>query len=349
MSLRSAALARLALFLAVLPLVGCFEDPQREEKLKWREEEVNAKEAGLVQREMALARDKQSLESLRLDLLAREKSVELLQKQLAEELEKSRRVRREIELRELRGPIPQITADRVLVVDAASDDVLFEKNADKRGAIASTTKLLTALLVIEAGDLDKELIVEQSDTQCAPVRLGIKAGEKYTRRQLLTAVLVKSSNDIAQALARDNAGSVEAFVAKMNAKCRELGLENSHYINPHGLPSTNDDEPYSTARDLAVIAKLCDQQPEIRKIVKLTHYSFKWPSGRVTELANTNRVLRNVSYCDGMKTGYTNAAGYCLVASGERNGRRRIVIVLNATEAGVWRDAQALLDWALKA
>ena len=99
MFLRSAVFARLALILAVLPLAGCFEDPQREEKLKWREEEVNAKEAGLVQREMALARDKQSLESLRLDLLAREKSVELLQKQLAEELEKSRRVRREIELR----------------------------------------------------------------------------------------------------------------------------------------------------------------------------------------------------------------------------------------------------------
>jgi D-alanyl-D-alanine carboxypeptidase (penicillin-binding protein 5/6) len=349
MSPRIDAFARLALLLIVLPLAGCFEDPQREEKLKWREEEVNAKEADLVQREMMLARDKQSLESLRLDLLAREKSVETLQKQLADELERTRRVRREIELRELRGPIPQLSADRVLVIDAASDEVLFEKNADKRGAIASTTKLLTALLVIESGDLDKEIIVEHSDTQCAPVRLGIKAGEKYTRRQLLTAVLVKSSNDIAQALARDNAGSVEAFVAKMNAKCRELGLENSHYVNPHGLPSTNDDEPYSTARDLAVIAKLCDKQPEIRKIVKMTSYSFRWPNGRVTELANTNRVLRNVSYCDGMKTGYTNAAGYCLVASGERNGRRRIVIVLNATENGVWRDAQALLDWALKA
>ncbi|HCN76691.1 MAG TPA: D-alanyl-D-alanine carboxypeptidase, partial [Verrucomicrobiales bacterium] len=207
----------------------------------------------------------------------------------------------------------------------------------------------TALLVVEAGDLDKEIIVEHSDTQCAPVRLGLKAGEKYTRRQLLTAVLVKSSNDIAQVLARDNAGSVEAFVAKMNARCVELGLQDSHYVNPHGLPSTNDDEPYSTARDLAVIAKLCDQQPEIRKIVKMQSYTFKWPNGRVTELSNTNRVLRNASYCDGMKTGYTNAAGYCLVASGERNGRRRIVIVLNDTEAGVWRDAQALLDWALKA
>jgi len=89
--------------------------------------------------------------------------------------------------------------------------------------------------------------------------------------------------------------------------------------------------------------------PEIREIVKLQSYQFKFATGKVTDLANTNRVLRTASYCDGMKTGYTNAAGYCLVASGERNGKRRIVVVLNDTEGGVWRDAQALLDWALKA
>lgn len=335
-------------FLAMTTLTGC-DDPEREAKLKWREEEVNVKEADVVRREAALTKEKQILEGSRLDLLARQQGVDLLQKQLAAEVEKTKRVRQEIELKQLRGPIPQVSAERVIVVDAASDEVLWEKNADKRGAIASTTKLLTALLVVEAGDLDKIITVEQSDTQCAPVRLGLKTGEQYTRRQLLTAVLVKSSNDIAQVLARDNAGSVEAFATKMNARCQQLGLQNSHYVNPHGLPSTNGDEPYSTARDLSVIARACDKLPDIRQIVKLTSYTFKWPSGKVTELANTNRVLRSTSYCDGMKTGYTNAAGYCLVASGERNGKRRIVVVLNDTEGGVWRDAQALLDWALKA
>ncbi len=335
-------------FLAMTTLTGC-DDPEREAKLKWREEEVNVKEADVVRREAALTKEKQILEGSRLDLLAKQQGVDLLQKQLAAEVEKTKRVRQEIELKQLRGPIPQVSAERVIVVDAASDEVLWEKNADKRGAIASTTKLLTALLVVEAGDLDKIITVEQSDTQCAPVRLGLKTGEQYTRRQLLTAVLVKSSNDIAQVLARDNAGSIEAFATKMNARCQQLGLQNSHYVNPHGLPSTNGDEPYSTARDLSVIARACDKLPDIRQIVKLTSYTFKWPSGKVTELANTNRVLRSTSYCDGMKTGYTNAAGYCLVASGERNGKRRIVIVLNDTEGGVWRDAQALLDWALKA
>lgn len=334
--------------LAALTLTGC-EDPEREAKIKWREEEVNAKEANIIQREAQIIKDKQILEGNRLDLLAKMKSVELEKKQVAEEHEKTKRLNREFEIKKLRGPIPSISADRVIVIDPASEDVLFEKNPDKRGAIASTTKLLTALLVVETGDLDQIITVEQSDTQCAPVRLGLKAGEKYSRRQLLTAVLVKSSNDIAQALARDNAGSVEAFVAKMNARCAELGLKDSHYVNPHGLPSTTGDDPYSTARELSVIARACDKLPEIRKIVKLQSYKFVFPSGKVTDLANTNRVLKSASYCDGMKTGYTNAAGYCLVASGERNGKRRIVVILNDTEGGVWRDAQALLDWALKA
>lgn len=334
--------------LALLPLTGC-DDPQREQKLVWREDEVNKKEADVIRREMEVAKEKQVLEGTRLDLLAKEKNVAILQKQLADEVEKTKRIRREVEIRELRGPIPQISAERVIVIDTATDEILFEKNPDKHGAIASTTKLLTALLIVEAGDLDKIVTVEQSDTQCAPVRIGLKAGEQYTRRQLLSAMLVKSSNDIAQALARDNAGSIEAFAGKMNEKCTALGLQNSHFVNPHGLPARTGDEPYSTARDLSVIAKACDGHDEIRKIVKLQHYTFKWPNGRETDLSNTNRVLRSAGYCDGMKTGYTDAAGYCLVASGERNGRRRIVVVLNDTESGVWKDAQALLDWALKA
>lgn len=347
MKLHSSKNTLLAL-LALTTLTGC-DDPQREAKLKWREEEVNAKELDVAHREALVKKEKQIVESSRLDLLAKEKSVEMLQKQLAEEVAKTQRSRREFEIKNLRGPVPQINADRVIIIDPESDEVLFDKNADKRGAIASTTKLLTALLVVETGNLDQIITVEQSDTQCAPVRLGIKAGEQYTRRQLLSAVLVKSSNDIAQALARDNAGSVEAFVAKMNAKCAELGLQNSLYVNPHGLPATTGDDPYSTARELSIIAKACDKKPEIREIVKLQSYKFAFPNGRVTELANTNRVLRTASYCDGMKTGYTDAAGYCLVASGERNGKRRIVVVLNDTEGGVWRDAQSLLDWALKA
>lgn len=333
-------------------ITGC-GDPKREQQLQWREEEVEAKAATIAKREKEFSAEKQMIAQAKADIAAREEAVEQLKKkletQLAEEIEKTKKVRREIEIKNLRGSIPQINAGRCIVIDPENDDVLFEKNPDQRGAIASTTKIMTGLIVVEEGDLDKVVTIELADTQCAPVRIGLKVGETYTRRQLLTAMLVKSSNDIAQALARDNAGSWAAFAQKMDARAQALGLKNTHFINPHGLPSLTDDDPYSTARDLAMIAKAADKLPDIRAIVKLQSYKFTKPDGKSIELANTNRVLRTASYCDGMKTGYTEAAGYCLVATGQRNGRRRIVVVLNDSSEGVWRDAQALLDWALKA
>lgn len=338
--------------LCLLTLTSC-PDPKREQALQWREEEVAAKITDLSKRERELAAERQRINQEKADLVARESALGLQKKQLetelAEETEKLRKVRREVEIKNLRGSIPQITAGRCIIIDPETDDVLFEKNPDVKGAIASTTKIMTGLLIVEAGDLDKIVTVELADTQCAPVRIGLKVGETYTRRQLLTAMLVKSSNDIAQALARDNAGSVAAFAVKMNERAQALGLKNSHFINPHGLPPLTEDEPYCTARDLAMIAKAADKLPDIRKIVKLQSFKFTKPDGKSIDLANTNRVLRTASYCDGMKTGFTEAAGYCLVATGERNGRRRIVVVLNDSSEGVWRDAQALLDWALKA
>jgi D-alanyl-D-alanine carboxypeptidase (penicillin-binding protein 5/6) len=333
-------------------LTGCIEE-KREKELQWREEEAEAKmdAASKIQREIVAER--QRLEQEKAQLAAHENAMQELKKrmqvELADETEKLRKVRREIEIKNLRGTIPKINAGRCIIIDPETDDVLFEKNPDVKGAIASTTKIMTGLLIVEAGDLDKIVTVELSDTQCAPVRIGLKVGETYTRRQLLSAMMVKSSNDIAQALARDNAGSVAAFAAKMNERAKTLGLQNSFFVNPHGLPSTSEEAAYSTARDLAFISKAADKQPELRKIVKLQSYKFTKPDGKSIDLANTNRVLRTASYCDGIKTGYTAAAGYCLVATGERNGRRRIVVVLNDTSEGVWRDAQALLDWALKA
>lgn len=346
--IRNAATAVLCMFL----VAGCI-DEKREQQLQWREEEAEAKISAATKIEREVVAERQRIEQEKAQLVSRETALKALQarleSELAEEIEKTKQVRRQIEIKNLRGPIPQISAERCIVIDPETDDVLFEKHPDTKGAIASTTKIMTALLVVEAGDLDKTVTVELSDTQCAPVRLGLKVGETYTRRQLLTAMMVKSSNDIAQALARDNAGSVAAFSAKMNDRAKQMGLENTFFVNPHGLPSTTDENPYSTPRDLAVIAKAADAQPEIRKIVKLESYKLVRPDGKSIELSNTNRVLRSASYCDGMKTGYTNAAGYCLVATGSRNGRRRIVVVLNDTSTGVWKDAQALLDWALKA
>lgn len=340
------AISKAVLAALMLTSAGC-GDPEKEAKLRWREEEVNAKEADIVRREQKLQEERRAIDALDAQVKQDKAQAEQLREQLAAEVEKTKKVRIELQTRQLRGPIPQITADRVIVLDPQSDEILWEKNADKRGPIASTQKLMTALLVVEAGDLDKEVIVEKADTECAPVRIGLKPGEAYTRRHLLTALLVKSSNDIGQALARDVAGSIEAFAHKMNERAAKLGATNSFFVNPHGLPS--EPEQYSTARDLSRIAAAADRVPEIREMVKLRNYDFIMAGNKKVPLENTNRVLRTCSYCDGMKTGFTSAAGYCLVASGEKNGRRRIVVVLNGTSAGVWKDAQALLEWALKA
>ncbi len=327
-------------------LVGC-EDPEREARLRWREEEVNAKDTSLVRREREMLREREQIEAERLDLKAKEIALAKVKVEMEVEVAKMKEARRAFEIKNLRGQPPKVTAERVIVIDPASGEVLFEKNPDKRGAIASTQKLLTALLVVEKGDLDGLVTVEKVDSDCAPVRLGIKEGEKYSRRQLLTALMVKSSNDIAQALARDHSGSVEAFVTAMNVKAKALGLEDSHFENPHGLPS--EPEQFSTARNLAKIATLADLNQDIRAMVKTKRFVFEREGQSSLTLENTNRVLHNYSVCDGMKTGFTNAAGYCLVASGEKNGKRRIVVVLNGGKIGVWSDAQALLEWAVKA
>lgn len=331
----------------LLMLVAGCDDPEREARLRWREEEVNAKEAAVVRKDRDLLREREEIAAARLMLAAKETELTKLKGEMEAELEKMKAARRAFEIKNLRGQAPRITAERVIVIDPVTGEVLYEKNADKRGAIASTQKLLTALLVVEKGNLDGMMRVEKSDSDCAPVRLGIKEGEVYSRRQLLTALMVKSSNDIAQALARDHSGSVEAFVAAMNAKARSLGLEDSLFQNPHGLPS--DPEQYSTARNLSKIASVVDLMPDIRAMVKLKRYVFERPGQTSLTLDNTNRVLSSYSICDGMKTGFTNAAGYCLVASGEKNGKRRIVVVLNGGKSGVWADAQALLEWAVKA
>ncbi len=333
-----------ALLLTAVP--GC-EDPEREARLRWREEEVNAKETGLVRKEREMLREREEIAAERLTIVAREAELAKLKAEMEVEVKKMAEARRAFEIKNLRGQPPKITAERVIVIDPASGEVLYEKNADKRGAIASTQKLLTALLVVEKGDLDGMLTVAKSDSDCAPVRLGIKEGEQYSRRQLLTALMVKSSNDIAQALARDHSGSVEAFVTAMNAKAKELGLQDSLFRNPHGLPS--EPEQYSTARNLSKIAAAADQNPDIRTMIKTKRFVFERAGLSSLTLENTNRVLHNYSVCDGMKTGFTNAAGYCLVASGEKNGKRRIVVVLNGGKIGVWADAQALLEWAVKA
>src|SRR6266404_4646397 len=242
------------------------------------------------------------------------------------------------------GAVPNTRANSVMVVDARTGAVLHEKNADQPRPAASTQKLLTALIVAETGYLDRPVRVEPIDTFAEPVRLNIRPGEVYQRIDLLRALLVKSPNDVARCLARDNAGSIEAFADRMNAKAQLLGATHSHFLNPNGLPIPGQ---YSTARDLAVIARAAYANPTIRSIVCLPQLVFRYANGRTRELENTNKVLKRLPYCNGMKTGYTDGAGKCLIASGTRPGKDVIVVVLGDSSGRVWRDASALLSWGL--
>jgi D-alanyl-D-alanine carboxypeptidase (penicillin-binding protein 5/6) len=172
----------------------------------------------------------------------------------------------------------------------------------------------------------------------------VKPGERYSRRQMLTALLVKSGNDIAAVLAIDNAGSVEAFAGKMNTYSRYIGMTDSNFINPHGLPAEGQ---YSTARDIAIAAFEAYQIPDIRAMVETQTYDFIFNDGSVKTLHNTNRLLGQLEGCNGMKTGFTFAAGNCLVSSVSVDGKERIAVVLKSARPEVSQDSTALLTWSL--
>jgi D-alanyl-D-alanine carboxypeptidase (penicillin-binding protein 5/6) len=239
---------------------------------------------------------------------------------------------------------PKVHAASAILVDASSGRVLHALNPDQQRAVASTQKLMTALLVAEAGGLDKPVRIEKSDTWAEPSKLDIKEGEVYRRGDLLRILLVKSMNDVARALARDNAGSVEAFARKMNAKAEQLGMTNSHFVNPNGLPANGQ---HSTARDMAKLAAAAYKVKAIRDIVCLKEIQWQHPDGRVTEYHNTNRVLASLKQCNGMKTGYTQAAGFCLVSSASSGRRDVISVVLGDAKPYVWQDSEKLLAWGL--
>ena len=239
---------------------------------------------------------------------------------------------------------PQVVAESAAAIDSFTGEFLFLKNENAPQYPASSTKILTALLVIEAGDLDKVVTVDLSDTKVEPSNLELKPGEQYTRRQLLYGLMLKSANDVAMALARDNAGSVEAFAEKMNRRAVEFGATNSHFMNPNGL---HDPSHYTTAHDLALIARAAMEQPFFRQVVSTIYYTWKSPAGSVYQLRNHNRLLRHFAGCNGLKTGYTRAAQQVLVSSALRDGHEVISVVLHTDKPGIWDDSKLLLAYSL--
>lgn len=243
------------------------------------------------------------------------------------------------------GPPPAITGKSSIVIDGITGRILAGKSIHERRAVASTQKLLTALVVIDAGSLDKVVTVHSSDGQVEPTKLYLKSGETHTRRDLVRVLLVKSANDVARALARDVAGSQERFVFLMNQKARSLGMRDSHFMNPHGL---TEEGQYSTASDIAILARAAYRNPFVRACMRTREITFQHDDGRVKKLENTNKLMKRLSYVTGMKTGTTRASGRCLVSSGELNGRFTIAVVLGSTSKEIWNDSERLMRWSLE-
>lgn len=237
-----------------------------------------------------------------------------------------------------------VTADTAVLMDAVTGDVLFDKQAHKRRAPASTTKMMTAILGLELGRPDEVVIVSPKAAAVGESTIHLDPGEKTTLYELITGALVKSGNDACVAIGEQIAGSEEQFIRMMNQKALSIGAKDTHFENPNGLPNKNH---YSTAYDLALIARYGLQLPAFASITrqKETEIHFLEPDF-LMDLRNTNKLLWNYPYADGVKTGTTTAAGKCLVASATKNGRQLIAVVLHAPNR--FGDAQKLLEWGFE-
>ncbi|MHB8926337.1 MAG: D-alanyl-D-alanine carboxypeptidase family protein [Bacillota bacterium] len=238
-------------------------------------------------------------------------------------------------------PAPSVRAASAVLVGVGSRRVLWEKDGRVRRAPASTTKIMTALAVVERGGLDEMVTVSPRAAATSGSTVWLSAGETLSVQDLLYGLLLTSGNDAAVALAEHVAGSVDDFARLMNEEARAIGATDTHFRNPHGL-----DEPghYTTARDLALIAARALQEPLVARIVATKRATIAWPGHEVDRaLRNKNRLLWEYEGADGVKTGFTDEAGKCLVASATRGGLHLVAVVMGSPD--IWGAAAAILNY----
>jgi len=240
-------------------------------------------------------------------------------------------------------------AASAILVDATSGDILFDHAARDARAPASLTKVMTAVVVLERAKLSDQVVASPRVREAGGHIMGLRPGQRLSVYDLLSALLVLSANDAAVALAEYVGGSVPGFADLMNAKAQALGMQDTSFRNPHGLDAP---DHYSTAYDLAVLTRYALQSPTFAQIVRTrqTVITVKGPAKRRGRAATVARVLRSHNRllaafegADGVKTGFTNEAGRCLVASAQRDGRRVIAVLLNDPRR--WEDAASLLEY----
>lgn len=240
---------------------------------------------------------------------------------------------------------PTLNSRIAVAYDRKSGEVIWGKDENKRTAMASTTKIMTAIVTLENCDLTQTVTISKKSAGTGGSRLGLKADDKITMNDLLYGLMLKSGNDAAVAIAETVGGSVEGFAELMNEKAKELKLENTHYVTPHGL---DDPEHYTTAVELAKLADYALQNETFAKIVNTKNYTVTI-NGYPKSISNTNELLGYLEGVNGVKTGFTNNAGRCLVTSVNRNGFEIITVILQAdTKKFRTADSIKLIEYIYK-
>lgn len=246
------------------------------------------------------------------------------------------------------GTPMELTSPSVILAETATGTVIFEQNADERREAASITKMMTALLVLEAMErgecaLDDQVTISQHAAGQKGSQALLDAGATYTLKDLLRTTIMASANDSAVALAEKLCGSEEAFVQRMNERASQLGMSNTCYVNATGYPQEGQ---YTTARDVMRLSCQVAQHPSYHQYASVWIDSLTHPSGRVTDLTNTNRLVRFYQGCDGFKTGSTDGAKYCLSATVEKNGMRLVAVVLGTPNSQTrFNEARSMLEY----
>ena len=228
-----------------------------------------------------------------------------------------------------------LSSESAILMDAESSKILYEKNIDEKLPMASMTKIMSMLLImenIENGSLKYEdkVLISENASGMGGSQVFLQAGEEYTVNDLLKCIAVSSANDAVVAMAEKISGSGDAFVTLMNEKAKSLGLENTNFANPHGLDNENH---YSTAYDMAIMAKELLKHEDILRYTSIYEDYLTKPDGSQVWLVNTNRLVRFYDGVDGLKTGYTTEAGYCLTATAKKNDLRLISVVMKSPSA----------------
>lgn len=236
----------------------------------------------------------------------------------------------------------KVNARCAIALDRESKEVLFEQNAYEIVPMASTTKILTAIIAIEQGDLDKKVVISKKAASIRGSKVGYKAGEEIRLKELAFGLMFKSGNDAAIAIAESLGGSIEGFAEIMNHYAKGIGVLDSHFESPHGLDSNSH---YSSAYDLAILTSKGMQYDLFREIVGSKQIS-KNKYNFTRDYNNINKILWLIPGANGVKTGYTGGAGKCLVSSINHNGKDIIIVVLNCTDR--WNQTQKIYNHVLE-